>query len=64
MSRIAGFASAFAYGGFAVGDSAGVSTISDVALAVCTVSDAALAVATVSDAALATATVSDAEATP
>jgi hypothetical protein len=39
MSRVAGFASGFAFSGFAVGTNSGIVTVVDVVVTECTVSD-------------------------
>ena len=62
MTRIASFASAFAFNGFAVGESSGEPTFSDSAVTVAALSDSAVTVAALSDSAVAVATVSDSEA--
>lgn len=64
MSRIASFASAFAYSGFAVGSSEGTATLADAGLTTATVGDSALTTVALGDSAVTTVTVHDQEATP
>jgi hypothetical protein len=64
VSRIASFASAFAFNGFAVGESGGDMSIGDAVVTAVAVADAAVTNVTVADPVLTTVTVGDAAATP
>ncbi len=59
MSRIASFASAFAYGAFAVGETAGASAITDGAVTVCTAADALVWASSISDTLVTVSAISD-----